>query len=155
MQHYLFLDIDGVLNDHSLNAAGYCTIDFDKMKLLNSIVKLNTDIILSTAWRYMIHSGECTIKGFENWLRCFGFVGYIHGYTERDEIIKDRSEQISKYVKDFNIKSYAIIDDLDLNISENHQDRFVQTDGKIGITDKEVKEIKTIFEKDKHANKKN
>lgn len=49
----IFLDIDGVLNDHSRSSSGYCTIDSDKVELFNQILDAhpNARVVISSAWR--------------------------------------------------------------------------------------------------------
>lgn len=81
----LFLDIDGVLNDHTRMASGYCTIHTDKGDLLNQILDAHPDvqIVISSAWRYLVTGGHMTVKGFENMLLTYGLKVFnrVHGVT--------------------------------------------------------------------------
>lgn len=89
----LFLDIDGVLNGHqwmreaqSNNICRPCVLQ------LNRIIKATgCKIVLSSAWRYMIHGGAMKLNGFAYMLRTHGMVGLLHndvmiGLTEPDEV---------------------------------------------------------------------
>jgi hypothetical protein len=61
----LFLDVDGVLNSHDANEYHFNTIHRDKIERLNRIVKATgAEIVISSAWRYMILGGSMTIDGF-------------------------------------------------------------------------------------------
>lgn len=69
----LLLDIDGVLNDHRQWLNKYCTIDPDKVRLLNRVVdQSKCRIVLASAWRYMVLGGEMTLKGFGYMLMTYG-----------------------------------------------------------------------------------
>lgn len=150
----LFLDIDGVLNDHSALPSGYCGIQYALAERLNCILSAVPDaqIVVSSAWRYMILEGAMTLKGFGYVLSMHGVKshGRMHGYTEADfspdeqpshfdretwkEIgIKLRAEQIAKYVMEHQPIRFAVLDDLPLNVPN-----LVQTDGTKGITDRDV-----------------
>lgn len=56
----LFLDIDGVLNDHTRTPSGYCGIQADKVSHLNFILKEapEVQIVISSAWRYIMLRGD-------------------------------------------------------------------------------------------------
>lgn len=107
------------------------------------------DIVLSSAWRYMILSGECTVLGFQSWLRVFGFTGYVVGHTASDEDIDTRGQQIADWVKVNVVTSYVVVDDLDDDIAEIHGDRFIKTNSKVGLTNEIVEEIIARFKKDR------
>jgi hypothetical protein len=86
----LFLDIDGVLNNHAvLKAAGCCGIDRGCVAQLNRIIRAaEPSIVLSSAWRYILHGKDMTLRGFEYLLRTHGAAGIhgrIVGCTCRDE----------------------------------------------------------------------
>jgi hypothetical protein len=147
----LFLDIDGVLNNHD-----YCksrlstTVHRDKVHLLNSVLEVTgARIVLSSAWRYLVHRGEMKLMGLEWLLRSHGVLAdRLVGITEPDEMIRNRhydgvpqnwppedarGQQIADYLASHPYSSYAVVDDLDLGISALHEP-FVQTDGMIGLT---------------------
>lgn len=144
----LFLDIDGVLNNHSVMDNNFCGIQADKVKLVNDIIQsTNCNIIISSAWRYMVTYGSMTLKGFENLLLTHGLDVYnkILDVTVADEDSASRGVQISRAIAKHRIDRYAIVDDLDLDISRIHGDKFIKTNPSIGITKKEVEKIKEIL----------
>lgn len=73
----LFLDVDGVLNDHSRYPNGYYGIDHGRVLRLDSIIaRTDCRIVLASAWRYMILGGAVSLKGF-------GYILAIHGAAEQ------------------------------------------------------------------------
>jgi hypothetical protein len=145
----LFLDIDGVLNGHRLQENNYCTIEPELVKRLNLILKSVPDlqIVISSAWRYLISNRYMTLKGFEVMMLTHGLIshGRIVGHTRNDtEASEYRISQIMDYVKEHNVKKWLAIDDLDIDIipHPNH----VKTDGFIGIQDEHVETIIRYFE---------
>ena len=84
----LFLDIDGVLNDHSRLPNGLSTIQPDKSAHLNRILAEVSDcqIVVSSAWRYYVHNKYMTMDGFTMMLQTHGLNchGRIHGITDPD-----------------------------------------------------------------------
>ena len=70
----VFLDIDGVLNNHAWNECSEsCTIDFECVHRFNQLLELTgAKVILSSAWRYIVLNNEMTLKGFGYMLRAFG-----------------------------------------------------------------------------------
>lgn len=153
----LFLDIDGVLNDHAKLESGYCGIRHDKASLLNRILDAVPDVqlVISSAWRYLTFRGDMTVKGFEYLLlvhgvKCFG---RVHGTTAPDGAIENepnhhdpeawrtaglkwRANQIRDYLSAHGVDSYAVLDDLPIAV-----DRLMQTDGATGLTDADVAKV--------------
>jgi hypothetical protein len=150
MKSIIFLDIDGVLNGHVPTENGYNTVEKSNAAALNYILD-NTDsnVVISSAWRYLIHSGSMTLRGFENLLISHGIKcsNRVIGLTRRDKdqcecSLKDRVDAILEWVTDNNVKKYMIIDDLHLPILEN----FYRTNGNIGLTMEDAINIKFILE---------
>jgi hypothetical protein len=140
----IFLDIDGVLNGHEfLIDAKSCKIDSECIHRLNRILR-ETDarIVLSSAWRYMIHGHAMTLEGFHYMLRTHGLLGSLNGtdrliidLTCRDCDIPERPDQIRAWLANKGHGSdqrYIVIDDLEADWGDL---RIVQTDGAIGLTD--------------------
>lgn len=144
----IFLDIDGVLNDHwwddnaqSTTIKDYC------IKNLNRIIrKTDAKIVLSSAWRYMILNGAITFKGFEYLLRTHGLLSSAQiigttisdeetiGYDQQDKSQFVRPEQIKDFLsKHPEIENYVILDDMSLGL-ENH----IKTDGQVGLTEEKA-----------------
>lgn len=148
----IFLDIDGVLNAHEGDVkrpeGQYNRIHHDKMLLLNHIIHATqAQVIISSAWRYMIHGKAMTKHGFEYMLISHGFEGAVLDYLMKDNYNDwqwggggdaTRGLLIEKAFDYYKPNTYVVIDDLDLDISDRHVP-FVQTDGSIGLTMDDVK----------------
>ncbi len=160
----LFLDIDGVLNDHQYDRDVLCgQIHKDKVALLNRVLReTGCHIVLSSAWRYIVHRGESNLLGMEWLLRSHGVIaGRLAGITRPDTMerppvwtglpgswpmVNERGQQITDFLATavgtigVPATSYAVIDDLDLGISEAGHP-FVQTDGDAGMTAEHADEL--------------
>lgn len=156
---FLFLDIDGVLNDHSKLENGYCGTDREMVSKLNRILDCVPDlhIVVSSAWRYVVHNGESTVKGLEHLLLTHGLKchGRLHGVTDPDPEtfdhahhtapfdveywkergLKWRGDQIRKYCEEHTPSAFIVIDDIDLPIEPDY---FVKIDGSVGLTAADV-----------------
>lgn len=149
MTPLVFLDVDGVLNDHTPQENGYCGIEPKLASRLNRVLRLSgAEIVVSSAWRYMMFDRQMTPRGFGNMLATHGIdaIDRIAGFTGRDTMIpneagqlvpkpNERGELIAWWLKrhDRPERRYVVIDDLDLGITEAGHP-FVQTNGKIGLT---------------------
>lgn len=125
----LFLDIDGVLNLHEYNEkAESNTINPVFVKNLNHVLdSTNCNIVITSAWRYMILKNAMTLQGFEYLLRTHGIhcVGKLIGTTRLDKDVNDKTER-GKQIQDWIIRNmmwlpantvWAIVDDLDLGLT--------------------------------------
>lgn len=118
---FLFLDIDGVLNDHDFNdEAKSCTLKRDCVKQFNRILRAaNPEIVISSAWRYMVHGGAMTLGGFGYMLRTHGVRECdVVGVTPTDEEVKGRGGQISHWLDENSSyrnheRAYLVLDDGD------------------------------------------
>lgn len=157
----IFLDIDGVLNDHAWDTEVMCgQIQQDKVARLNHILHVTgARIVLSSAWRYIIHRGESNLMGLEWLFRSHGILmNRLISYTRPDTAeqpprwdgdlhtwirTNERGVQIADWLAEFTASAaeqpspYVAIDDLDLGISEAGHP-FVQTNGAVGLTDGDV-----------------
>jgi hypothetical protein len=155
---FVFLDIDGVLNGHEYAPECLCgQIHREKVGRLNRILRATgARVVLSSAWRYLVHRGEMNLMGMEWLLRSHGMLaGRLAGITRMDTMIvrppyngspgswpltDERGRQISEWIVGEGWTHYGesgrhvVIDDLDLGIrAAGHP--FVQTDGKVGLTE--------------------
>lgn len=159
MSPIVFLDIDGVLNGHGMDPMSLCgEIHPDKIRRLNRLLFITgAKIVLSSAWRYIIHRHEAKLQGIDWLLRSHGLhSGRLHGITRADTmepgewdgrywpVVNERGRQISDWLHDNWIRQpygeklrYVVIDDLDLGISEAGHP-LVLTDGRVGLTDADV-----------------
>lgn len=145
MRRVLFLDIDGVLNDHRKWPNLFAPILFENVLPLNFILESvpEVQIVLSSAWRYRFSD----VDVIEALLCVFGVNAYqrIHGRTELDPVVelrpyddrawwsemglKWRAEQIQGYVQQHDISQWAVLDDLPLKV-----DHLFQTESSVGLT---------------------
>ena len=139
----LVLDVDGCLNGHELNQAGVCGIRPECVAQLNRVIeKTDCQLVISSAWRYLIHSGSMTVVGFERLLQTHGVNAYqrIAGITRQDANLSDKHER-GKQIRDWlsgamGVERYAVIDDDDDEIGIPEAGHpFVKTDGKVGLTE--------------------
>lgn len=156
----LFLDVDGVLNDHSKLPSGYCGIDRNCVAHLNSILAAVPDVMLviSSSWRYQVLMGAMTLKGFETLLLVHGVRSHsrLHGVTDIDPNDKDldsveawciyglqwRAKQINDYVSRHNPRSWSVLDDLPLDLPG-----LVQTDGSTGMTAENARQVIELLDR--------
>lgn len=145
----IFLDIDGVLNGHQFSDdAQSCLTDAACVSRLNRILdRVECEIVISSAWRYMIHGGAMTVLGFQYMLRTHGMrcVNLI-GVTETDEVTETRGEQIRQWKRaNGGGRRYVVLDDMDDGISERGLNA-VFTNGAVGLTDSDVERAIAILE---------
>lgn len=166
MKPLVFLDIDGVLNTHEFDSEVMCgQIHKDKVERLNRILRATgANIVLSSAWRYLIHRGEMNLMGMEWLFRSHGILAdRLIGITRPDTMVREvyrgdpgtwpLCNERGKQISDWLIANpgwgskYVVIDDggkdrstgewTDLGIrSECHP--VVFTVGCIGIMDDDV-----------------
>lgn len=146
----LFLDLDGVVNNHSKLQSGYCGFQRDQVCYLNWILDSVPDlkIVVTSSWRYMILKGELTLKGFEMLLLIGGVKAHnrVIGHTVADGDVADEPDhqdaeawrvaglkmrhlQIKRYTEENRPQRFVVLDDLPLDVPN-----LVQTDGAIGLT---------------------
>ncbi len=130
MIRLIFLDIDGVLNDHGCDPMSLCgEIHSGKVRLLNRLLFCTgAQLVLSSAWRYIIHRQEANIVGMDWLLRSHGLhAGRMfgvregrpipdtpHGFTHADTMVRmvydgvprnwpaenERGSQIQRWIDD-------------------------------------------------------
>jgi hypothetical protein len=155
-----------VLNDHRPFPNHYCGIKPECLACLTAILEAAPDvkIVLSSAWRYLVHSGAFNERGLEYLLNIHGapyelYHQRIIGVTETDEDtclalgimdegavldyewLKEygydlRAIQIERFAQAHNIGVYAVIDDLPLPTPA-----LVQTDPDTGLLPGDVERV--------------
>lgn len=154
MRPLIFLDIDGVLNKHGYNRCSdveSSTLEPEAVARLNRIIReSDAEIVLSSAWRYMVHGGAMTLGGFEYLLRTHGVAakGRLIGLTATDEAIPNRGQQITEWLNAHGWeRPYVVLDDggstgpdnwSDLGIEEAKLN-VVWCDGEKGMGDDHVR----------------
>ena len=164
-ERFLFLDIDGVLNDHTRHPNGYCGIDPACMYRLNRIVAATgAKLVISSAWRYLLNTAM-SVDGFHYMLMTYGLATTVHisGRTGADELCPDRGDQIAAWLADYRAFKghdpvYVVLDDgsdeephppstkpLTKSLQERCGDRWVRTDGTKGLTDADADKVIRLF----------
>lgn len=166
----IFLDIDGVLNDHNPFNNGYSGLKPDCVELLCQVLKAipETRIIISSAWRYLVFDGSLSLSGLEYIFLIHGaeydaIHGKIIGVTPSEEEIarklgicepnvdldymwlKENGQdirvlEIQQVIEDLNISNYVVVDDLNLCITN-----LVKTDPFKGLTTFDIQKIIEIL----------
>jgi hypothetical protein len=157
----IFLDIDGVLNDHQLQESGYCGFKPECVANFNLLLEQMPDlkIVISSAWRYIILGKQMTLKGFEYMMLVGGVnckdrvIG--HTVSDEDEQYRTRGGQIQFFLWDWSrqntflvaaggdcqrIDSYIVLDDLPFDFVKLGLN-FFQTRGELGLTYNDVSHI--------------
>ena len=161
----VFLDIDGILNAHEeLDPNVMCgQIHTEKVECFNTILEhTGAYIVLSSAWRYLIHRKEMTLEGLDWLLRSHGiYQKRLIGITRMDTMVdladstdiptplmNERGAQISDWLKENpECDSYVVIDDMDLGISEAGHP-FILVEGSVGLTEQNVKDAIDILNRE-------
>lgn len=160
MTKVLFLDIDGVLNGHDWDdEAKSCNIRRECVKHLNRVVKeTGCKLVVSSAWRYILHGGDMTTKGFGYMLRTHGLIAesgtmnLIVGYTDKDTEPPmerrdgERARQVQAWLgyTGLTVESYAVVDDEDDGFTEAGMPCVI-TDGAKGLTHEDADKLIAIL----------
>ena len=140
----IFLDIDGVLNQHRFQK-GAALIDPGCVARLNKIIsETDARIVVHSAWRYMVLERSMTVDGFAHMLATHGIDIYTgpgqHRMLDvtrldRDQTDEDRTAQITEWAKFYGCTDWIAIDDRPLQLPCS---RFVLTTSSVGLTDEHV-----------------
>jgi hypothetical protein len=147
----LYLDLDGVLNGHERLSNGYCGICPVNVGVFNSLLAEFSDLklVISSSWRYLVLSGDMTLRGFENLLlthglKCHGRVAGVTGPDEdwlewdgtgdryaalQEQGCDIRAKQILAHVTEHQPEQWAVLDDMAVPVP-----RLVRTNGTLGLT---------------------
>ena len=119
----LFLDIDGVLNDHAPHPNSYCGMSLEKLEHLNVVVgTTKCHIVLASAWRYLVLNGQMTLGGFGSMMLTHGasrlVAGSIVGTLAADRHPGDPDDRghlardwAAEYKKSLNVTHAVALDD--------------------------------------------
>lgn len=132
---YIFLDFDGVLNDHMTFENGYTGTKQSCVRVLNDVLREhpNVKLVISSSWRYLVLNGQMTLKGFESLMLTHGINAHnrVTGTTREDRGGDTRYEQIQDWLKtnDPSCQSWISLDDNYLS----DDPRCVLTNGRTGL----------------------
>ena len=154
--HYIFLDIDGVV--HQANESGgynSTTPILEKMSFIIELAKKNNaKIVISSNWR--MRSSE--MGKIKTKLETMGYNDEIdmldnNYHTNMDGLLflpdnektNERSQHIVNYLQSHPPGNFVIIDDTRKHIHSQLMDNFVETNPEIGITKKDIEKAETIL----------
>ena len=147
----IFLDIDGVLNNHAVHPiTKYGSIDRDKAELFNEILeRTGAKFVVTSSWRYLVHSYSMNWRGLQNllythWIRADRY----RDYTRPDDGNEtDRAKQVTEWLAlrpECHGVPYVVIDDIDFRFDvAGHP--FVKIDGDTGITREDAEKVIAIL----------
>jgi len=162
----IFLDIDGVLNDHHHYGNSYCRLKHECVMELARILEAvpEAKIIVTSAWRYLLHQEVFRSTGLEYMFCMFGMpyataYSSVIGFTATDEDtciylglsepgaeldyewLKEngelvRREQVYSVLKDLTQldEKPSPITFVVLDDLDLQLDELIQTDGNVGLT---------------------
>jgi hypothetical protein len=88
----IFLDIDGVLNNHVPFSSGWCGTGSVAVERLNQLLAFrpSAGVVLVSSWRYFVLSGCMTLEGLESLLMTHGLDirGRLVGVMDADEALR-------------------------------------------------------------------
>lgn len=144
----LYLDIDGVLNQHRPFNSGWCGMDTEPVHLVNSLLGRypTLGVVLISSWRYLIFSGYYQLEGLEKLLATHGLdiMGRLVGWTDADESVEGwesmprneiREELIKRHLRKNPHMPYVVLDDT-IGVSTVFQ---VTINGYSGLTANDIR----------------
>lgn len=150
----LFLDIDGVLNNHIYyEESQSTTMDEWCVGYLNKIITTEPDlhVVVSSAWRYMMLKGAMTLQGFKYLLQTHGVSSKINliGCCGEDweEDYRNRGVVINQWLENFEhkdkVKKILILDDCPPGMTFKPVQQYLyRTSSRTGLTPLDVCLIK-------------
>lgn len=140
----IFLDFDGVITTYYSKYK----ISIEKVKLIEKLIEeTDAKIVISSSWRHGSKNAEEFTKKYLSEISDSIFAKSIIDLTKVFSPV--RGEEIQKWIDDHinEIDSYVILDD-ELDMLDEQLYNFVQTDGYEGITEREIRLIKHILNKE-------
>ena len=139
---YIFLDIDGVLNNSTYTISRYnihhkpMSMDYTPFdpECLNNLFILfyylknnnfEPRVVLSSSWRL----NDISIEIVKSRLAEYGVQIY-----DKTKQLDTRGQEIQDYLSDRNFKDFIIIDDEDFDIKDLYPSNLIKTDDKCGFS---------------------
>ena len=161
---YIFLDVDGVLNNENTkesNPSGYAGVS---MKLVHNLAKIvkatDAKIILTSDWKHgwseiRFCCDDDIVYLMEKLKKC-GLMIHNRTYDEKieDHFFTDRGAGIRHFWEAHNdVEGYVIIDDhLFSDFDAEQKAHFIHTDSKKGLTEDDVNRVIDVLLEHKRNN---
>jgi len=141
---YLFLDIDGVLNNHLYNS----TKDINSKEMDINNINVLKDIIDKTKSKVVIMSSRCDNEYSLNEIKEeFKFFNIpVEDYLIK--IGKTKREAIKEYINLYSINSYCILDDNHFDFPSHFINNFIRINADYGLTNDYLDKIIGILNKE-------
>lgn len=150
MKRLLFLDIDGVLNNDASLAEGIHLIN-DKLVMLRVFCEeVDCEIVISSTWRILHSLQEMKEILYRAGFCCRTRIIDVTPRTRQSDpdFLKKgwaRGYEIEKWLQEQNEDyNYVILDDTS-DMLDYQKSRFVHVDGAIGLTTRNINEMREIF----------
>ena len=147
---FLFLDVDGVLNNiHTEDSApsGCLGVSRNLIRNLAEIIeKTGAVIILTSDWKVGWESFDFCCSDDAKYLNKklskekIRITGKTYDEHIYDQFFEDRGKGIKRFLsQQINVESYVVIDDhVFLDFDEDIKSRLVKTDASVGLTEEDV-----------------
>ena len=113
---YLFLDIDGVLNNYDTTerCQGFIGIDPDKVKLLKHIIDVtHAEIVLTSTWKYEWEPIDKTKNEYAgDYLDAALAAEGLTAIDKTTDNWSNRGEGIQNWLKEHPAKAWVVLDDM-------------------------------------------
>lgn len=154
---YIFLDVDGVLNNSKTEdrVGVFLGLNDVLVKRLKKIVDATgAEIYLISTWKECWYKDNDKKKYQDAFANRLDLVFYNHGLKITDKLEDEdinpvaRGRLVKEFLKTANADSFVILDDYEFDYYyENLGDNLVQTNGRYGLTEKDVKKAIEILNK--------
>ena len=135
---YIFLDIDGVLNNYTSGTI----LDDQNVQVFKELCDALGDvhIIISSSWRFF----DDVLMDLKECFESYG-IPLWEGITSKDRKLQ-REEQVLLYMSEHNIAEEEMVILDDIYFFKKLEHRFVNTSMKDGLTAKDMERVLELFE---------
>lgn len=130
---FLFLDIDGVLNNHPCWPKGPQLMQPQCEYLQAIIERTGAKIVLTSTWANWIEDDSMTRVGFSRLLQTHGVRAEVVAYCLSAVDPGERTSVIRRYLADYPDCKYVVLDDLPISLPN-----CIRTNGHVGLEPRHV-----------------
>ena len=154
---YVFLDVDGVLNNvhtEKCTPSGFTGVSRKLVKNLASVIRATDAIIILTSdWKIGWESFDFCCSDDAKYLNkelskeCLKIYGKTYDNHVYDQYFEDRGKGIKAFLSNqSNVESYVVIDDhIFADFDEGIMHRLVKTDSSIGFSEADAERAKEVL----------